>query len=319
MLQLILKRAISLPFVILSITFITFIVGYLAPGDPILTMMGPRHDPEMYAQLKHAYGLDLPWYVQYANYVTGLLHGSFGLSFRFEGRTVLDLLGSGVSVSFTLGLAALTLSLLLGVPIGIFAALRQNSALDRGSMGIMLVMYSIPSFVLIPIFQWINYQLYAHALPSLPVAGWGTPQHWILPVIVLMAANLGYIGRLTRSTMLEVLRQDYIRTAYAKGLKNRRVNWVHAFRNAMLPIVTHVGPSIAFLVTGAFVVENLFAIPGIGFVSIQAIARRDYPVMQGTAVILVVVVLIMFTTVPCGLSLAGGIGCKVMSRSWAVP
>jgi ABC-type dipeptide/oligopeptide/nickel transport system permease component len=293
MAQLILRRAISLPFVILSITFITFIVGYLAPGDPILTMMGPRHDPEMYAHLRHVYGLDLPWYEQYVNYLNGLLHGDFGLSFRFEERTVLDLLGSGVSVSFTLGLAALVLSLVLGVPIGIFAALRQNSAFDRGSMGFMLALYSIPSFVLIPIFQWVNYQLYAHKLPSLPVAGWGTPQHWVLPLIVLAAANVGYLARLTRATMLEVLRQDFIRTAYAKGLKDRRVNWVHAFRNAMLPIVTRVGPSIAFLVTGAFVVENLFAIPGIGFVSIQAIARRDYPVMQGTTIILVVVVLIM--------------------------
>ncbi len=293
MLKLILKRGLSLPFVILSITFITFIVGYLAPGDPILTMMGNRHDPEMYAHLRHVYGLDLPWYEQYTNYLIGLLHGNFGLSFRFEDRTVLDLLGSGVSVSFTLGLAALSLSLLLGVPIGIFAALRQNSPLDRGSMGLMLALYSIPSFVLIPIFQWINYQLYAHGLPSLPVAGWGTPQHWILPVIVLAAANIGYIARLTRSTMLEVLRQDFIRTAYAKGLRDRRVHWAHAFRNAMLPIVTLVGPSVAFLVTGAFVVENLFAIPGIGFVSIQAISRRDYPVMQGTAIILVVVVLVM--------------------------
>src|SRR5438093_4759851 len=127
MLQLVLKRILSLPFVILCITFITFIVGYLAPGDPILTMIGTRHDPDLYAHLRHVYGLDLPWYQQYTNYLVGLLHGDFGLSFRFEGRTVLDLLGSGVSVSFTLGLAALILSLVVGVPVGIFAALRQNS------------------------------------------------------------------------------------------------------------------------------------------------------------------------------------------------
>lgn len=293
MLVLILKRAVSLPFVILTITFITFIVGYLAPGDPILTMMGTRHDPALYANLRHLYGLDLPWYQQYLNYIIGLLHGNLGLSFRFQERTVLDLLGSGVSLSFTLGLAALIVSLTFGIPIGILAALRQNSPLDRGSMGVMLALYSIPSFVLIPILQWINYQLFAHGLPSLPVAGWGTTQHWILPIFVLAAANMGYIARLTRSTMLEVLRQDYIRTAYAKGLRDRRINWAHAFRNAMLPIVTLVGPSIAFLVTGAFVVENLFAIPGIGFVSIQAISRRDYPVIEGTTLILAVAVVMM--------------------------
>jgi ABC-type dipeptide/oligopeptide/nickel transport system permease component len=160
-------------------------------------------------------------------------------------------------------------------------------------MAFMLALYSIPSFVLIPILQWINYQLFRLGLPALPVAGWGTPQHWILPVTVLAAASVGYIARLTRSSMLEVLRQDYIRTAYAKGLTENRIRWAHAFRNALLPIVTVVGPSVAFLVTGAFVVENLFAIPGIGFVSIQAIAQRDYPVIQGTTIILAVAVMVM--------------------------
>ena len=293
MITLILKRALSLPFVILSITFITFIVGYLAPGDPILNMMGQHHDPNMYNQLRHAYGLDLPWYSQYLNYLGQLAQGNLGLSFRFEGRSVWDLIGSGVSISFALGLAALITSLALGIPTGILAAIRQNSIFDRASMGSMLALYSIPSFVLIPVLQWTNYQLYAHQLPSLPVAGWGGPQHWVLPVIVLAAANVGYIARLTRSSMLDVLRQDYIRTAYAKGLTEPRVRWAHAFRNALLPVVTVVGPSIAFLVTGAFVVENLFAIPGIGFVSIQAISQRDYPVIQGTTVILAVAVVVM--------------------------
>lgn len=293
MVKLILKRFVSLPFVILSITFITFIVGYLAPGDPILNMMGQRHDINIYNQLRHVYGLDLPWYQQYLNYLNQLIHGNLGLSFRFSERPVWDLIGSGATVSLSLGMAALITSLAVGIPIGILAALRQNSVLDRSSMGMMLALYSIPSFVLIPILQWGNYQLYIHKLPSLPVAGWGGIQYWILPVIVLAAANVGYLARLTRSSMLEVLRQDYIRTAYSKGLSTSRIRWAHAFRNAMLPIVTVVGPSVAFLVTGAFVVENLFAIPGIGFVSIQAISQRDYPVIQGTTVLLAVAVVIM--------------------------
>jgi len=293
MVKLILKRVISLPFVILSITFITFIVGYLAPGDPILNMMGQRHDVNIYNQLRHVYGLDLPWYEQYLNYLTQLMQGNLGLSFRFQGRAVWDLIGSGAAVSLSLGMAALITSLVVGIPVGIVAALRQNSIFDRSSMGTMLALYSIPSFVLIPVLQWVNYQLYIHHLPSLPVAGWGGIQYWILPVIVLAAANIGYLARLTRSSMLDVLRQDYIRTAYAKGLSQPRIRWAHAFRNAMLPIVTVVGPSVAFLVTGAFVVENLFAIPGIGFVSIQAISQRDYPVIQGTTVILAVAVVIM--------------------------
>jgi ABC-type dipeptide/oligopeptide/nickel transport system permease component len=293
MLKLILRRVLSLPFVILSITFITFIVGYLAPGDPILNMIGQHHDTTLYDQLRHLYGLDLPWYSQYLNYLNQLAHGSLGLSFRFQGRPVWDLIGSGAVVSFTLGLTALVTSLILGIPIGVAAALRQNSAFDRGSMGVMLALYSVPSFVLIPVLQWINYQFYSHGLPSLPAAGWGKPQNWILPVVVLAAANIGYLARLTRSSMLEVLRQDFIRTAYSKGLSQMRVRWTHAFRNALLPIITVVGPSVAFLVTGAFVVENLFAIPGIGFVSIQAIAQRDYPVIQGTTLLLALAVLLM--------------------------
>lgn len=288
--KLILKRLISLPFVIFSITFITFLVGYLAPGDPILAMMGSRNDPATYERLRHLYGLDLPWYQQYWNYLSGLLQGNLGLSFRYQGRPVWDMISTGVPVSFELGITALSFSLTLGVPVGLWAALRQNSLFDRISMTLMLILFAVPSFVLIPVLRWINYQFYLRGLPSLPVAGWGRPEHWILPVIVLAAASMGYMARLTRSSMLDVLREDYIRTATAKGLHERRVYWVHAFRNALLPVITVVGPSIAFLVTGAFVVENLFAIPGIGFLSVQAISQRDYPVIQSTTVLLAVAV-----------------------------
>lgn len=291
--KLILKRFVSLPLVIFSITIITFMVGYLAPGDPILAMMGSRSDPKTYERLRHLYGLDQPWYQQYASYLGRLAQGDLGLSFRYQGRPVWDLVSDGVPVSVQLGLAALSLSLAVGIPVGIWAAIRQNSASERIGMAGMLVLYSVPSFVLIPILRWINYQVYLRGLPSLPVAGWGRPEHWIMPVIVLSAASMGFIARLTRVSMLEVLKQDYLRTAYAKGLRERQILWSHAFRNAMLPIVTVVGPAVAFLVTGAFVVENLFAIPGVGFVSVQAIQQRDYPVIQATTVILAVAVVFM--------------------------
>jgi ABC-type dipeptide/oligopeptide/nickel transport system permease component len=293
MLTIILKRLISLPFVIFGITFITFIVGYLAPGDPILAMMGSRSDPATYERLRHLYGLDLPWYEQYADYIDGLLHGDLGLSYRYQGRPVWDMIRNGVPISVALGLAALSLSLAIGIPIGLWSALRQNSLFDRASMTTMLALYSIPSFVLIPLLRWMNYQLYVRGAPSLPVAGWGRPEHWIMPVLVLSAANMGYLARLTRVTMLEVLHQDYVRTALAKGLDKQRIHWIHAFRNALLPIVTVIGPSIAFLVTGAFVVETLFSIPGVGHLSVQAISQRDYPVIQSSTVILATAVLIM--------------------------
>ncbi len=164
---------------------------------------------------------------------------------------------------------------------------------DRVTLIATLGLYSIPSFVLIPILRAINYVSYSQGGPSLPVAGWGTPEHWVMPVIVLSAATLGYIARLTRFSMLEVLQQDYIRTAFSKGLRARRVHLGHALRNAILPLLTVVGPSVAFLVTGSFVVETLFSVPGIGYLAVQAIGQRDYPVIQGTTVILAVIVVIM--------------------------
>jgi len=292
--KVILPRLTSLVFVVFSITFLTFIVGYLAPGDPILVLMGPRRDPQVYANLRHLYGLDQPWYQQYWGYLGGLLRGDLGDSFRYQNRTVNEILGNGVWVSIRLGGAALLLSLGIGVAAGIFSALRQDSWLDRGNMIVMLALFSIPSFVLIPILRAINFFLfYRNGLPSLPAAGWGAPAHWVMPVLVLAAANVGYIARLTRSTMLETLQQDYVRTARAKGLPHSRIVYVHALRNALLPVVTVIGPALAFLVTGAFVVESLFAIPGVGFLSVQAISQRDYPVIQGATVILAVAVVLM--------------------------
>ena len=288
------RRLVSLVFVIFSITFLTFIVGYLAPGDPILVLMGPRRDPQLYESLRHQYGLDLPWWQQYFNYVGGLLHGDLGMSYRFQGRSVNDILVGGVWVSISLGALALVVSLLIGVPTGIIAALRQNSWIDRSSMVFMLAVFSIPTFVMIPILRAVNFfVLYQNGLPSLPPAGWGTPAHWVMPVVVLAAVTMGYLARLTRSSMLETLRQDYIRTAQAKGLRQRQIVGVHALRNALLPIVTVIGPSLAFLVTGSFVVESLFAIPGVGYLGVQAIAQRDYPVIQGTTVVLAVAVVVM--------------------------
>lgn len=293
MFQLILRRLISLPFVILGITFVTFTVGSLAPGDPILALMGSQRDPVVYERLRERYGLNRPWHEQYLSYLEGLARGSLGLSYRFAERPVLDIIGDGLPVSLQLGFTALSLSLLLGIPIGVAAALRQNSLLDRATMALMLAFYAIPSFVLIPVFQWVNYQVFLRGGPALPAAGWGRPEHWVMPVIVLSAASMGYIARLTRSSVLEVTHQDFVRTAQSKGLSNARINAVHVLRNALLPVITVIGPSVAFLVTGSFVVESLFSIPGIGFLAVEAIGQRDYPVIQGATVILAAAVVVM--------------------------
>ncbi|KPV53542.1 hypothetical protein SE17_09090 [Kouleothrix aurantiaca] len=287
------RRAVSLVFVLFSLTFLTFLIGHLAPGDPILVLMGARRDPATYARLQHLYGLDQPLLAQYGNYVLGLLRGDFGLSFQYEGRPVRELLRQGVGISLTVGGLALVLSIVAGIPLGMLAALRQHSFADRGIVGTALVLYSVPSFVLIPVLWSINLAAYRAGLPNLPQAGWGRPEHVVLPVLVLAAANVGYIIQLTRASMLEVLREDYVRTARAKGLPAFLVFNRHVLRNAVLPLITFVGPAAAFLVTGAFVVEVLFNIPGMGRIAVEAVGRRDYPVIQGTTIILGIAVVVM--------------------------
>jgi ABC-type dipeptide/oligopeptide/nickel transport system permease component len=287
------RRMLSLIFVLFSVTFITFIVSYLAPGDPILVMMGGRQDPSRYALLRHIYGLDLPWYQQYLAYVGGLLQGNLGFSFKYPERPVWDLIANGVPVSAQLGGFALALSVLVGVPAGVLASLWQNTWRDTTVMAVMLALYSVPSFVIIPVVWVIDLALYNAGLPSLPVAGWGSPQHLVLPVLVLAAANVGFIARLMRNSMLEVMRQDFIRTARAKGVRESMVIRRHVLRNALLPLLTVLGPSTAFLVTGAFVVENLFAIPGVGYLAVQSIGQRDYPVIQATTILLALAVVVM--------------------------
>jgi ABC-type dipeptide/oligopeptide/nickel transport system permease component len=206
---------------------------------------------------------------------------------------VRDLIAQGVPISLLVGGLALALSVLVGVPLGMLAALRQNSLVDRGIVGLTLAFYAVPSFVLIPLIWALNLAAYRAGWPSLPQAGWGRPEHLVLPILVLAAANIGYITRLMRSSTLEVMRDDYVRTARAKGLRERTVVLRHVLRNAVLPVLTLLGPATAFLVTGAFVVENLFNIPGVGRISIEAIGQRDYPVIQGTTIILGVTVVLM--------------------------
>jgi peptide/nickel transport system permease protein/oligopeptide transport system permease protein len=293
MLQFLVRRLLQLVFVLFSITFVTFMVGHLAPGDPIQAMMGNRRDPGLYARLRHQYGLDRPWYEQYAGYVTGVLHGDLGQSYRYAGRPVWDLLKNGVPVSVSLGLTALALSVLIGVPIGVLAAARMNSFFDRASMIVMLTLFAVPGFVLAGVLQTLQVILFQSGLPHLPTSGWGRPENWVLPLLVLSAATMGYMARLTRASMLSVLRQEYIRTAWAKGANARRVLMHHALRNALIPIVTVLGPSVALVVIGSFVVENVFRVPGVGFLAVDAIGKRDYPVIQSVALLLSLVVAVM--------------------------
>ncbi len=307
MIQFLIKRFIGLIFVVLAVTFITFIMGYFAPGDPIRTLLGEHFDPVLYAALRHQYHLDLPWYQQYFEFFTNLLRFDFGLSFHYQGRPVWDILKDGVPVSAELGIWGLLLTFLVGVPLGIFSALKANTWIDTTNMTLALALYALPVFVIAVFFQLIIVQLHVQTcnnpnLPCInwPVSNWGSPWHYtwddlqfkLGPILVYAATGFAYITRLSRTTMLEVLRQDYVRTARAKGLRERMVIYRHAFRNALIPLITFLGVSIGLLVTGVFFIEDIFNIPGIGQTALTAVNDLDYPVIQATGVLFAVAVVL---------------------------
>lgn len=285
MLRFLVSRAIGLVFVLLCVTFITFILGYFAPGDPIRVMMGEHFDPVLYASLRHTYGLDLPWWLQYLNFVSNALHGTFGLSFHYQGREAWDVLKDGLPFSIELGLESFAVTLIIGIPAGIISALRANTYVDTTVSSAMLLLYSIPDIVFIVFFQIFMVWLYNRGLPYLPVAGWDTWQARIGPVLITGTTGVGYFARLTKTTVLEVLGQDYVRTARAKGLIERVVVIRHTLRNAAIPLITVIGPSLAFIVTGVFITEQFFNIPGVSSITLDAIAQRDYPIIQATTVL----------------------------------
>ena len=300
MVQFLIKRFIGLIFVIIGVTFITFILGYFAPGDPIKALLGNHFNQTLYLQLRHDYGLDVPWYQQYWNYLVNLAHFNFGYSFKDQGRPVWDILREGVPVSAELGFWALVIQLGVGVPLGIYSALKANTWIDTTNMGAMLILFSIPSFVLAVFVQVLIVWLDQKTGLGWPVAGWGNNwqytltdiQFKLLPILVLAATGMAYFARLSRTTMLEVLRQDYVRTARAKGMRETVVIYRHALRNAMIPLVTIIGLSFGLIITGAFFIEEIFNIPGIAQISISSINDRDYPVIQATVVLLAVAVVL---------------------------
>jgi len=297
------RRLAGLIFVLVGVTFITFILGYFAPGDAVLTQLGQHYTPARAAQLRHMLGLDLPWYRQYLNYAVQLLHFNLGNSYVDNQPQVLSILQRDLPASIRLGVTGIVLAVVVGVPLGLLAAVRSNTRYDTTAQLFGLVLYAVPSFVLIPFFQILMIKLYQANLPSLPVSGWGTLDTEIAPIAIFGLGAFAYYLRITRASMLEVLGQDYVRTARAKGLPERVVLWRHAFRNAMIPLVTAIGPALAFAVSGVFVVELLFNIPGIGTDALTAVVERDFPVVQGTVIILAlsVVFLNLVTDVVYGL------------------
>jgi oligopeptide transport system permease protein len=282
------RLAGAIPTLFIIIT-ITFFLMRAAPGGPFDQEQALA--PEIKANLQRAYGLDQPLWTQYGRYLKSLLHGDFGPSFKYKDFTVTELIGQGFPVTLQLGIMAIALALLLGVPLGTFAALHHNSAADTATMSLVVTGIAIPSFVVLP-FLGLLFGVY---LLWLPVAGWesGSLRHLALPVIALALPPLAYIARLTRGSMLEVLRSHYIRTAFAKGLPLHSVIIRHALRPALAPVASYLVPAVASILTGSLVVESIAGLPGIGRYLVQGAINRDYTLVLGMVIIYSALLILM--------------------------
>jgi oligopeptide transport system permease protein len=279
MLRYFIRRLLALIPVLLFVALITFSLMHIAPGGP--WDRERRLDPAVEANLNAKYHLDQPLPVQFIQYEWGLLHGDLGLSFTNPGFTVQEVIGRGIGVTAQLGLLAAVLAVVVGVPLGVLAALKQNSLIDYSSMFFAITGYTTPSFVL-GIFLIVIFAVHWHALPP---GGWGKPASMVMPIVTLAAAPTAILARYTRASMLDIRGQDYVRTAQAKGLPQRTVVSRHMLSNALLPIITVLGPVVAALLTGSFIVETVFRVPGIGRLYINSIFARDYPLIMGTTLL----------------------------------
>jgi len=281
------RRLLWLIPVLLVTTVLTFALMHSIPGNPFQNAERPL-PPAIVQQLMSYYNLDEPVVQQYFRYMGNALRGDFGPSYVYKDRSVNDIVRGGFPVSAVLGLLGLVVALAIGIPLGITSALRQNTAVDYFSMVFALGGVSVPAMTMGPLLIWI----FALKAGILPVARWGTWQQAILPAFTLGIGSAAILARLTRASMLQVLREDYIRTARAKGVPERRVMIRHALRNALIPVVTVLGPMAAGLVTGSLVVERIFAVPGLGKYYVDAVTARDYPVIMGTTLLYAVLLVI---------------------------
>ncbi len=281
MLSYALRRIAGLIPTLLVIITVSFCVVRLTPGGPF--DQEQALPPAVRANLERLYGLDQPLTVQYLHYLRGLLRGDFGPSLRQRDFTVSELIAQGLPLSATLGLAAILLAVLTGIPAGIAAALWRNRGADYCITTLAALGVALPTFVTGPLFALV-FGLY---LRWLPVAGWqhGAPRYLVLPVLTLALPVAAYVARLTRASLLEVLGAHYVRSARARGLGTPRVLWRHALRPALMPVVSYLGPAVAFVMTGSLVIETVFGLPGTGRYLVEGAIDRDYPLVMGMIVV----------------------------------
>lgn len=287
MLKYILKRILLAIVTIWAVATLTFFLMNMVPGGPFLSEKAIS--PQATAALEAKYGLDKPLWQQYLTYMAGASHGDFGDSLKQRGRTVMDIITMKFPVSARVGGVSVLVALLLGVPLGCVAALKRGKFLDNLISVVSTCGIAVPSFVICTLLLYF-FGVKLQILPTMGLTSW---KHYVMPVMALAFYPTAYIMRLMRSSMLDVLGQDYMRTAKAKGLAGGKILFKHALRNAILPVITYVGPLLAYTVTGSFVVEKIFTIPGLGGEFISAINGRDYTLIMGTTIFLATLIIIM--------------------------
>ena len=280
----VIRRLAWTPVLLLIVALITFLLGTYGPGDPVQVLQGQYSNPEVVERIRAQRGLDRNVFVQYGVYIKNLVRGDLGESFKYQNRTVAELIGKRIWVSAQLGIAASIISLALGIPLGVFTAIKQGTWIDVTTVSITLFFMSLPVFITAPVLL-LTFGLW---LGILPIQGWGGffDPRIVMPALVLGVPGIAVMTRLTRASTLEVLSQDYVRTARAKGLGEFVVRRRHILRNSLIPVFTVVGLSLATLVEGSFITEGYFGIPGIGSLAIDAFFSRDYPVI--TALVLII-------------------------------
>lgn len=269
---------VSIP-VLIGVVLLIFLMLNVVPGNPIAIMLKEHVKQDVIDRMTEYYGLNDPVLVQFGRYIWNALHGDFGISYKLN-RSVTGLIVDAFPYTLKLAVAAAAVAWIIGIPAGIVSAVKKNSLVDRLFMGVSLLGVSMPVFWAALLFQYV----FAYKLGWFPVSGADTAASYVLPAIVLGWSSAGTIARLTRSNLLEALEEDYIRTAWAKGLKQSGVIVRHAFKNALLPVITMMAIQVASLLSGAVITETVFAIPGIGRLAVNAISSRDMPLLQGTVI-----------------------------------
>ncbi|HHW49334.1 MAG TPA: ABC transporter permease [Clostridiaceae bacterium] len=281
MLKYIIKRIVLMIPVIIIMTIFVFSIFYFAPGDPVSRIAGPNATPEVYESIKRKYGLDQPFIIQYLRFAKSVLGGDLGISI-LQDRPVIEMIKERLPVTLQIGFLGFLITFVIAVPAGVIAAVKKNTVADYLCMTGSLVGIAMPTFWLGMLLLYV----FAYKLRWFPISGDGTIKQLILPGFAIGLTNAAITARMVRSSMLEVLKQDYVRTARSKGLSEKRVIFGHALKNALIPVITLMGLRLGWIIGGSVALEIIFSIPGIGRLMVDSILARDYPVVQGSMIVL---------------------------------